>query len=180
MDKKKALRKLEELDAAKYWELGEVIQILKAVVKEMDDRDTREHVRMHMNAAIRESNDPRTSLRDLGEIMGCQEPTVMEQFCKWKDLDRKFTKSYPQRDEFAELLDVLFKDKQTEYLSFDQAIKVLLEDKKSISHVSWSMINRIDPYPNASGFLFWDGASHCSYFHFTTEMLHSGWIVLDR
>lgn len=37
MDKKKALRKLEELGATKYWELGDVIQILKSVVKEMSD-----------------------------------------------------------------------------------------------------------------------------------------------
>lgn len=37
MDKKKALRKLEELGATKYWELGEVIQILKEVVKEMSE-----------------------------------------------------------------------------------------------------------------------------------------------
>lgn len=138
MDKRKALRKLEELGATKYWELGEVIQILKAVVKEMDDRDTREHVRMHMNAAIRESNDPRTSLRDLTDL------------------------------------------KQPEYLSFTQAIKVLREDSKSVYHVSWSKSDRLDPYANASGFVFCDGESCYNYFNFNIDMLDSGWIVLDR
>jgi len=158
MDKNKILGKLSGITTVK-----ELTAVMAEIVNEMPDREpTVGDVVMKWRQDERKHRESlRQAFHDLGEIMGCSEPTVMEQFCKWKEFDRKRTI-------------------QSEYLSFAQAIKVLLEDKKSISHVSWSIINRIDPYPNASGFLFWDGASHCSYFHFTTEMLHSGWIVLDR
>ena len=175
MDKKVTLKSLDRItnrvleDCTKE-ELTQILlaEILKDIVNEMPDN----HSFIEACAKSRASADAamEQAIAYARGAMSPQEPTVMEQFCKWKEFDRR-----PRKFICRAIFEKTFSN-----LSFAQAIKVLRDDNKSVAHRSWGNNNRLNPYPNDAGFMFWDGVSHCSYFTFTTEMLHSGWIVLDR
>lgn len=173
MDKKVTLKSLDRItnrvleDCTKE-ELTQILlaEILKDIVNEMPDN----HSFIEACAKSRASADAamEQAIAYARGAMSPQEPTIMEQFCKWKEFDRR-----PRKFICRAIFEKTFSN-----LSFAQALEAAAKGKR-VTHETWSKRSYItqvgDHFVRASI----DSDNVDDRIGITTEML-TGWIVLDK